>query len=221
METLISPAVNKKGNYSFSKVNKNDLYALCEFIVIENYKHHMKVNYTYQDLLGEINEVYFEELAYSPYSEYFVAKDKFGKMIGCIRTMKWNKKISLPIQKIFDINPLSIYSSNEKPITFWHVGRFAISKDILFNTLTLFKQLVWLAINPICQDTNSVMIAECDKKLMKSLNMLGIKTLQLGNGIHYIGSETIPISVEKQDLLDFYNNNTTTNRHRLPCKANV
>ncbi len=47
------------------------------------------------------------------------------------------------------------------------------------------------------------MVAECDKKFVRGLNLLGIKTKQLGPGIEYLGSETIPIYSTSEWLREF------------------
>jgi hypothetical protein len=57
----------------------------------------------------------------------------------------------------------------------------------------LLKQLLVKAISTICSDTNSLLIAECDKKFVKALHLMGLKTEALAPSIFYLGSETIPV----------------------------
>jgi len=54
----------------------------------------------------------------------------------------------------------------EGKYNYWHIGRFAIAKDSEISTLTLFKQLMALAVKPIVEDKYSYMIAEIDSKLL-------------------------------------------------------
>lgn len=64
-----------------------------------------------------------------------------------------------------------------------------------------------LAIYSICQEKNSIMIAECDKKLLKTLALLGIKTKILAKPISYLGSDTFPIYATTDWLKVFLTNN--------------
>lgn len=47
------------------------------------------------------------------------------------------------------------------------------------------------------------MVAECDRKFVRGLNLLGIQTGLLGGGIHYLGSETLPIYSTTESLSNF------------------
>lgn len=111
---------------------------------------------------------------------------------------RWNENSILPIQKLFAINPSNIKAIN-KIDHIWHIGRFAISKTEKEGAI-LLKRLIALAIYPICQDPNSIMLAECDKRFVRGLNLLGIKTEPLGPGITYLGSHTIPIYSKREWL---------------------
>lgn len=60
------------------------------------------------------------------------------------------------------------------------------------------------AVYPVICDTKSYMIAETDSKLLKVMNALGIKTVQMGHSVNYLASETIPVYSSKNGLLLFY-----------------
>lgn len=51
------------------------------------------------------------------------------------------------------------------------------------------------------------MIAECDKKLLKTLTLLGIKTKILAKPVSYLGSDTFPIYSTSEWLKVFLTNN--------------
>jgi hypothetical protein len=63
------------------------------------------------------------------------------------------------------------------------------------------------AIAPICEQKNGIAFAECDSKLLRIMNLLGIKAKVIGTSVHYLGSETIPIAMNYDGLKEFYNNN--------------
>lgn len=199
MEKLICT----NGQYNIWQLTgKECLRELAEFVVKENYKHHVG-DFSYESIKDEIDSVYQEELQYIDSSTIFVVRNKAGKVIGSIRVFKWDRKKTLPMQKIFGINPLMTIHS-ESDYSYWHIGRFAVDTFSGIPTITLFKQLMVYAVHPIVCDTKSYMIAETDSKLLKVMNALGIETNQIGQSINYLASETVPIYSSKNGLLLFY-----------------
>lgn len=202
--------VEQHGSYSIFKVDSQYLHKIAELVVKANYNHHCG-NICPNDIEKEIEEVYMEEMEYASSSQLFIAEDNSEQIIGCIRVMKWDLQHKLPIQKIFDINPLDYINNTPKDPTFWHIGRFAIDSRANVPNLSLFKQLMIYAITPICQQQNSYMIAECDSKLLRVMGLLGISTVCLGSGVHYLGSETIPVYSNRMGLMSFYYKYKTPN----------
>lgn len=188
--------------YIWKLTGKECLQELAEFVVKENYKHHIG-DFSYESIKEEIYSIYREELQYINSSTIFVVRNDTGRIIGSIRVFKWGRKKTLPIQKIFGINPLMTIHS-ESDYNYWHIGRFAVDTFAGIPTITLFKQLMLYAVHPIVCDTQSYMIAETDSKLLKVMNALGIETIQIGQSINYLASETVPIYSSKDGLLLFY-----------------
>lgn len=183
------------------RLELDQLTELAKFVVEENFSHHCE-DVTTTELVNDTQEVYDEELNYFKDSEIFVAKDFSGNIQGSIRVIKWDYKARLPIHKIFDIDPLSVLNYAEKLSSVWHIGRFATRKNI--EDRTLFRRLMVCAIAPICEQKNGVAFAECDSKLLRIMNLLGIKTDIIGASVNYLGSETIPIAMSYDGLKDFY-----------------
>jgi hypothetical protein len=176
---------------------------ISRFIVKENYVHHLKTK-SEPRLDADIFDVFTEEnYLYSPNSKIYIARTYKGQIIGCIRSFRWDKQKILPIEKIYGINPLRAIHEGEK-CNFWHIGRFAVTKLSRITTITLFKQLMVLAVKPIVEDKDSCLIAEVDSKLLKVANALGLDTCQVGQPINYLASETIPIFASKKGVSKFY-----------------
>ncbi|WP_417941115.1 hypothetical protein [Flavobacterium sp. RS13.1] len=186
------------------RLELDQLTELAKFVVEENFSHHCE-NVTTKELVNDTQEVYDEELNYFKDSEIFVAKDFSGNIEGSIRVIKWDYKAKLPIQKIFDIDPLTVLNNSEKLSSIWHIGRFATRKNN--KDRTLFRRLMVCAIAPICEQKNGVALAECDSKLLRIMSLLGIKTHIIGASVYYLGSETIPIAMNYDGLKEFYYNN--------------
>ncbi|OED43731.1 hypothetical protein AB832_02410 [Flavobacteriaceae bacterium (ex Bugula neritina AB1)] len=190
-------------NNNLEKLAVDEISTLAEFVVTENFKHHSNNNLpiNYKNDIISISE---EEVKSFNNSDIFVVKDSLGKISGSIRVLKWNYQDELPIEKIFGINPIDI--TGHSPLKhIWHIGRFAIKKES--KDITLFKRLMVCAIAPICTHENSVAFAECDSKLLRVLLALGIKATVIGEPIDYLGSETIPVCLPYEGLIDFYNKN--------------
>lgn len=189
-------------DYTIFRVGIDQLRDVASFVVTENYNHHSSGTLP-DSAMQEIEDIYNEELSYSKDSFYFIGRDKKGKMIGSIRVFKWDKQTPIPMQKIFHISPLG--KVNDTPNTsLWHIGRFAINSSVGFSTVTLFKQLMTLAVDPILREEDSCMIAETDSHLLRVMNALGIETVRIGNPLIYLASETIPVYSSKGGLLTFY-----------------
>ena len=197
--------MTKNSKYTIYQVDKQYLYNIARFVVKINYLHYFENINTNLQIEQEIEHIFQEELLYSGLYKIYVAEDTAGEMIGCIRIMQWNRMDKLPMQKIFVINPLDSIE-NAEDTTFWHVGRFAIDSSTGISTVSLFKQLMIYAIYPIYQEVNGYMIAECDRRLLRTVNLLGIKTVALGKSVNYLGSETVPIYADKKGLSVFYQN---------------
>lgn len=187
-------------NY-LEKLKAHELFNMVQFVVSENFKHHTN-NLSHEGYELEVNSIYDEELTYYQSSEVFVSKNPQGSISGTIRVMKWNYVDPLPIQKLFKINPFQ-HVDKGSVNDIYHIGRFAIQKDL--PSLGLFKQLIASAIIPVCKHKKNVAFAECDQKLLRTLFFLGIKIQIIGKSLEYLGSETIPILLTYDGLIDFYN----------------
>ena len=186
-------------NY-LEKLHKNQLLDLAEFIVTENFKHHS--DELPQDYKDDVNAIYKEELNFYEKSEVYSTRDQEGSITGAIRVLKWNFTDVLPIQKIFGINPLlAIHQPNVNDI--YHIGRFAVKKGV--KDLNLFKRLLACVAKLICNHKGNMAFAEIDSKLLRLLNLMGVKTMIIGESINYLGSETIPIMMTYDGVIDFYN----------------
>jgi hypothetical protein len=190
-------------DYCIYNAGKEYLYDVAKFVIKENYKHHIGEYKMTEKADEEVKSVYKEELLFSETSQIYIAENQNNQMIGCIRVMKWDGKSLLPVHKIFNINPLN-YIKNTKYSSFWHIGRFAVDSCKNIPSISLFKKLMMYAIYPICRELDGYMIAECDSKLLRVMNLLGIDTVCLGSGINYLGSETIPVYANKEGLSKFY-----------------
>lgn len=182
------------------RFDAREVFNMVKFIVDENFNHHSSESKD-QNHHSEINAVYDEELTFIQDSEIFVEKDIHGSIQGTIRVLKWNFLDTLPIQKIFGINPMHHLDMNKVNDVF-HFGRLAIRKDC--PSLSLLKKMIASAIAPVCQHKQNVAFAECDHKLFRTLSILGIKMKVIGKSIHYLGSETIPVMIPYKGLIDFH-----------------
>lgn len=99
MEKLV--CVNE--NYRIWQLDKESLHELAEFVVTENYKHHVG-SFTAASIKAEVDSVFQEELQYIDSSIIFAVRNMMGKIIGSIRVFKWDRKKTLPVQKIFGVN---------------------------------------------------------------------------------------------------------------------
>lgn len=185
------------------KLKKTDLKSLAKFVVDQNFNHHLNVamSPTYQ---SDVLSLFEEEASFLSSSDIFIAKEHSNNIVGSIRVLKWDYLNVLPIEKIFSIDPLW-FSNQVKTHDTYHIGRFAIKKDL--RNLNLLKKLLLHAIEPVCSHPLNIAFAECDSKLLRTLTLLGIKTTIIGKSINYLGSETLPILMKTSGLSSFYQKN--------------
>ena len=69
----------------------------------------------------------------------------------------------------------------------------------------MLKNLIAIANYPVCNAANSIMLAECDSKFVRVLNLIGVRTETLAPGINYLGSETLPVYSTQEWLASFLN----------------
>lgn len=200
---------NIETNYTISRLQTSELHELIHFVVEQNYSHHSPKTDTVAIEEETSSLVDEERMICSDNSLTYVARSQSGQIIGSIRTCRWNRKATLPMQKIFDINPAEVIESSEE-VQFWHVGRFAVNSYCGISPIILFKQLMHFAIIPIVEAGNAIMLAEVDNHLMHVVNHLGIKTHPLGKPIEYLGSLTTPVYSWASDLHDYYNRYKTS-----------
>jgi len=193
----------KSQNY-FEKLEMDQLSELANFVVNENMSHHTDNEEETEHIQDMITKMYYEDLNLFFNSEFFVSKDSSGEIEGVIRIVKWDYNQELPIQKLFQIDPLKL-SNRKRRTPIWHIGRFATRKNI--GDRLLFKKLMVYAIAPLCRKKRGLAFAECDSKLLRAMKLLGIKAKVLGKSINYLGSETIPISLDYEGLKEFYQQN--------------
>jgi N-acyl-L-homoserine lactone synthetase len=190
-------------DYAIFLADKESLLEISQFVVQENYVHHI-ASFTQKEVNKDVRLVLAEEkYLYDEKTHIYIARDSFGKIIGCIRSFHWDKHKILPIEKIYGINPLKEIHKESK-YSFWHIGRFAVTKMPGISTATLFKQLMALAVKPIVEDKYSYMIAEIDSKLLKVMKVLGFGTRQIGKSIDYLTSETVPVCSSKRGIMGFF-----------------
>lgn len=184
-------------------ISQNEIFNMSKFVVTENCNHHSNEVFsdTYQK---DIDSVYREEMGFLEHSKIFAFKSDLGELIGTIRVLKWDFMSQLPIQKMFGINPFVCTDGNDIN-EIWHIGRFAIRKGV--RDINLLKKLLVCAIAPVCSHKDNTAFAEIDAKLLRVLQLMGIKAKVVGKSIEYLGSETIPVRMSYSGLIDFYNEN--------------
>ena len=115
-------------DYAIFMADKSCLNEIANFVVRENYSHHMS-SFTEEKINEDIKSVLEEEkYLYDDKSHIYIARDAFGNIVGCIRSFHWDKHKILPIEKIYGINPLDVVHGETK-YNYWHIGRFAVAKN--------------------------------------------------------------------------------------------
>ena len=182
---------------------RDSLHSLCRFVAMENFRHHTDMTDCNATLTFWTESVYKEEVPYFKDSFYIIVTSEAGEIVGSIRTLNWDAGVcTLPITKIFGSDIIDHDYLLRKYNHIWHIGRFAVNKMYASDS-SLFKTLMLIAILPIFQYRNGVMIAETDSHLLRVMRLLGIDAEQISDGKEYLGSLTIPILIQQSGLQKF------------------
>lgn len=170
------------------QIGKDEINSFSKFVLKEYYERNNCGSILNEILAEKLQEIYKEDLDFFDNSKYYLAK-RNDQVVGSIRVTKWDGKQILPIQRLFEIDPRRKFPDK----LLWHVGRFAVSQEPGINTL--FKKLMVCAVAPIYFTEGSVMLAECDLKLVKAIELLDIEVNIIGKPFVYLYSETVPIAI--------------------------
>ena len=187
--------------YYLSKLHFSQLKELLQFYLSDIYEHFGFTDYTTEAYENELLSLLNEDKSFYDLSIYYVIRKRNTREIfGAIRITYWDRKTILPIEKLFNIN---LKEALPKRSNLWHIGRFVITKHLPINRISFFKKLLYNAFYPVHRFGEGLVIAECDKKVITTLQKLGIKSNILGESIEYICSETFPIYIESGALNPF------------------
>ncbi len=183
-----------QNGYVIYQIDENDIHRAVEFVVKTNYKKHKaKADATQMKL--EIAKILESEREIFKHSCFYMATTMDGQIIGTLRVLISNSSdIVLPD----NVKHNSIHKV-------CHVGRFAIDKnngDNLGNEL--FRHLVLLAFSHVCKHVDNILIAECDIKLHRVLQLMGIDIVKIGPSFLCLGSETIPVYAPYTSIIQYY-----------------
>ena len=189
-------------------LHRDDLLKYIKFVVNQNEAHHGNYNFPLNNI-ELLHTIFKEEMSLFNYSNYFVALDGNKQIIGGIRTTEYNSSLTLPMERLFGFSPLR-GTTNCK---IWHIGKFAVKKEL--RSITIFKELISYAIKPIVvEEDDSLVFAECDAKLLRTLDRMGISAEIIGQSIQHLGSETVPVKFHCHALRKYYVNKNETSTVR-------
>lgn len=181
---------------------------LISFVIQQNNLHH---GGGVKDFEAEKSALCEEEAQYDD-SHIFVARSE-GHLCGSIRVFKKGPDQQLPMEKLY---PIKVDDWVGAGCSIYHIGRFAIRQGIDQQSFRIFKTLMVLALNVSTQDKDGTVFAECDRKLLRTIRLLGIEAEAIGTPIHYLGSETIPIQLPWGGYQNFLNENRSLLEDEIP-----
>lgn len=195
--------VHQFQNFSLWRISQASLKEACEFVVGTNYLIH-KAGYP-ENMQSEAEFIHNQESRFFDRSVFYAARNNEGRLLGTIRILHWEGKDRLPIQDIFDINIGKIVMENNIDTDrMWHAGCFAINaRSMKTFCVSILKALLSQAAAHVCMEEDSLLLAECDRKLCDKLKLLNVVLKEAGKSKYYIGSETVPVYSTSNQLKAF------------------
>jgi hypothetical protein len=160
-----------------------------------------------------ITEMAEEDIKYCKQAFFYAIKSKDGKVAGTIRVCKWQDGMVFPMERIWCVSvPDLMRKLPFVPPQVWHLGRFAVDRDVVVSDprlrkayTSLFKTLLIMAFRHICSHENNLMIAECDTRLNDKIKLMGIHLTVAEHQVNYLGSNVVPVYNTGKDLQSFIN----------------
>jgi hypothetical protein len=203
-------------DFDLWKIEREDLVDFTKFVLRVNYEHHLQTSPPIEEVEACVKK---DKDSFS-LTHCYAMKTKNGQTFGTINVSKWNGRDEFDIDKEFNLNVKELIKTRGlTPPEIWHIGRFATDRKIINSNRELrllqafyFQLLLTCVFHHICAFPDNVMFAECDIKLQKTLNTLGIFSEELAEPHIILGSETVPIFNTGAGLQQFYDNH----KHLIP-----
>ncbi|MBW7892459.1 MAG: hypothetical protein H3C48_15825 [Chitinophagaceae bacterium] len=193
--------------FYISRLKISELQELLQFYLSDIYEHFGFTEYTAASFENELSGLLREDMSFFDQSVYYVIRHRITtEIFGAIRTTYWDREAVLPIEKLFGIDLKMVLPEKDN---LWHIGRFVISRRLPINRISFLKKILYNAFYPVFHFGSGLIIAECDKKVILTLQKLEIPSNILGASIEYICSETFPIYIESNDLSTFISVHTS------------
>jgi hypothetical protein len=190
-------ALNHFETFDLCKVKECDLADFTKFVLRIYYEHHLQV----PPPIDEVEACIKEDKHLFKHSHFYALKTKEGEIFGTVNACLWNGEDELAIEREYNLDIKQLLKMRGlNPPQVWHIGRFAIDRQFINQNEKLkrfhvfyFKLLLTCAFSHVCIHPDNLAIAECDKKLQKTLVGLGVFSEELSKGHFVLGSEALPI----------------------------
>lgn len=134
----------------------------------------------------------------------------------------WENRLIASIRILYDdkeqhVNPVIKNLFRNDIHRFLHIGCFAIHASVdSFEISRIFKHMILIAFNLICEDSRNVLVAECDIKLLNTLKLMGVNIKDIGVQRVHMGSQTSEVYATFNDIYPF----CLENQNPLPLIGN-
>jgi hypothetical protein len=184
-------------NFSLWNVSESGRFKVTDF-VLDVYRD--VYGWNPPDFLEHREAMREEDESYSN-AFFYMIKDESGNALGTSMICCCEEGEDTPMQKEFGIKMQDItkkYPFNVNRI--WYMGRFAIhggrvstNPDLSKKRTMMYRLLLQAAFRHVVENDNDVVMAECDSRLYRNLNLIGVKPDAITEGKMVMGSVAIPI----------------------------
>ena len=156
----------------------------------------------------DLNTMYREDQTYFPHSVYFGFMNAHNELIGTMKATQKTDLVLLPAEVEYgvDVRQLS-QAFGITPHNIWHCGRLAVNKQKAkaagMASRHLFLTLLFHSFQHITQHPGAIFLAEADKRIYDLFHQVGVPMQQIAKGKTYLGSETYPVVISHEDMLDW------------------
>lgn len=205
--TLEKALLRNFGKLNLYKIGWSELSQYTQF-VYDIYRTSVTDNQQWELNPEDLAMMYHEDQTYFPHSVYFGFMNTNNELVGTMKATRKTDLVLLPAEVEYGIDVKQLSKDfNITPNKIWHCGRLAVNKQKAkaagLNSRTLFLELLFQSFRHITKNPGAIFLAEADKRVFDLFHKVGVPMQQIAKGKTYLGSETYPVVISHEGMLNW------------------
>ncbi|OJJ22004.1 hypothetical protein BKI52_08160 [marine bacterium AO1-C] len=205
--TLERTLIRNFSKLNLYKVGWSELPQYTQF-VFDIYRNSFTDEQPWELTSEDLTTMYHEDQTYFPHSVYFGFMNAANELVGTMKATQKTDLVLLPAEVEYGIDVKQLSKAfHITPHDIWHCGRLAVDKQKAkaagVTSRSLFLELLFQSFQHITRNPGAIFLAEADKRVYDLFHKVGVPMQQIAKGKTYLGSETYPVVISHEGMLDW------------------